>query len=106
MAEAFDEQTPLHLRRPLGASLWKQVEDGWLNYHAESGDTGLISDLARFMLETLDEQHAAVITVGEMMNRVQAEEPDFPRAEIAAEVAQTAIELCDAGWIGFSPQHP
>ena len=87
--------------RALNASNWKQVEDGWLSYDLATGETRLVSDLARFILEALSDS-AAPLTLGELVDLVLTEEPEFDRAACSAQVAETNTALLDIGWVAIS----
>jgi hypothetical protein len=76
----------------LAGALWHSAGDDWLSYDPETGETCLLSGLARFVVEQI-EAASAPLPRETLIDRVQAEEPEFNRADCDAAVTQAVQAL-------------
>lgn len=71
------------------------MEEGWLRFDSYSGDTHLISPLARFVLELIEESSSA-ISAPVILNRVLLVESDADPTDCFVEVEATLQLLSEA----------
>jgi hypothetical protein len=94
---AVSSTQTLHARpEVIGRLLSKEVDEGWLIYEPQAGETRLISPLAFFVIELL-RAHARPVSMTDIARAVQAEAADLPFPECLSAVEQAAHALTDAG---------
>ncbi len=80
----------------IGRLLSKEVDEGWLIYEPQAGETRLLSPLAFFVIEFL-QAHAGPVGTTDIALAVQAEATDLSFPECLSAVEQAAHALTDAG---------
>lgn len=76
----------------LTGALWHTAGDDWLSFNTETGETCLLSGLARFVVEQV-QAAAAPLSRSALTDRVHADEPEFTRAECDEAVTQAIQAL-------------
>lgn len=76
----------------LAGALWHCAGDDWLSFDAETGETCLLSGLARFVVEQV-QAASAPMTHSALTELVHVEEPGFTRANCDEAVTQAVQAL-------------
>lgn len=76
------------------AIFWKEVEEGWIRYDQPAGSTQLITPLARFVIDLIDESRSP-LALPDIVEAVQCAEPDATSADCHIEVEAVLRILSD-----------
>lgn len=76
------------------AIFWKEVEEGWIRYDQSAGSTLLITPLARFVIDLIDERRSP-LALPDIVEAVQRAEPDATPADCHIEVEAALRALSD-----------
>lgn len=75
--------------------LWKEVEEGWVRYDQFSGSTHLISPLARFVIELIEES-IVPLSSSHIVESVLSVEQDVDPVDCLVEVESVLRVLSEA----------
>ena len=75
--------------------IWKEVEEGWIRFDSYSGSTHLLSPLACFVIQLIEESPVAY-SLSDIVDKVLGAEPDANPADCLVEVQSTLRVLSDA----------
>ncbi len=73
---------------------WKEVDEGWIRYDQRSGSTQLLTPLARFVIDLIDQSSSAVSS-SDIVNEVLRVEPDAKLGDRQVEVESVLRVLSD-----------
>jgi hypothetical protein len=76
----------------LPSALWHCAGEDWLSFNPETGETCLLSDLARFVVEQV-QAAAAPLSHAALTDLVHADEPEFTRADCDKGISQAIQAL-------------
>lgn len=77
---------------------WKEVEEGWIRYDQSTGSTQLVSSLARFVIDLIDESQTPLLSQ-DITHEVLRAEPDAVQDDCRVEVEAVLRILSDAHFI-------
>lgn len=74
---------------------WKEVDEGWIRYDQSAGSTQLLTPLARFVIDLIDESQSP-LALPQIVKAIQCAEPDAAPADCHIEVEAALRTLADA----------
>jgi hypothetical protein len=74
---------------------WKEVEEGWVRYDQSTGSTQLVSSLARFVIDLIDDSPTP-LSFQDIADQVLRAEPDAEQGDCRVEVKAVLRILSDA----------
>lgn len=77
---------------------WKEVEEGWIRYDQGTGSTQLVSSLARFVIDVIDESPLP-LSLQDIVHEVLRVEPEAAQDDCHVEVEAVLRILSEAHFI-------